>query len=45
MTFPSIVLLMFAKAMGELIGYAGKATSKHGAAMDHYEIRKLDYLV
>jgi hypothetical protein len=43
-TLPSILLLMFAKAAGELVGYAGKATSTHEAAMDHYEIRKLEYL-
>ncbi|HXP35909.1 MAG TPA: glycosyltransferase [Chthoniobacterales bacterium] len=44
MTAPLIVLLMFAKAAGELIGYAGMATSNHQAAMEHYEIHKVEYL-
>ena len=44
MTLPSIVLLMFAKATGELVGYAGKGTAKHAAALEHYEIHKVEYL-
>ena len=44
MTLPSIVLLMFAKATGELVGYAGNGTAKHAAALEHYEIHKVEYL-
>ena len=45
MTTPLIVLLMFAKAAGELIGYAGMATSNHQSMIDRYEIHKVEYLV
>ena len=44
MTIPLIVLLKFAKACGEVIGYAGNGTSEHSARMEHYEIRKVEYL-
>ncbi len=44
MTFPLIVLLMFAKATGELVGYAGNGTAKHAAALERYEIHKVEYL-
>jgi hypothetical protein len=43
-TFPLIVLLTYAKALGELVGYVGLGSPAHEVAMDLYEIRKLDYL-
>lgn len=43
-TFPTIVLLTYAKALGELVGYVGLGTRAQGLAMDHIEIHKLDYL-
>ena len=43
-TFSMIVMLTYAKALGELVGYAGLGTPAHQTAMDLHEIRKLDYL-
>jgi len=43
-TFAVIVLLTYAKALGELVGYAGLGTPAHQTTMDLFEIRKLDYL-
>lgn len=45
MTVPLIVLLKFAKACGEVIGYSGNGTPEHTARMERYEIRKVEYLI
>jgi hypothetical protein len=44
MTIPLIILLMFAKATGELVAYAGNGTLRHAARMEDYEIHKVHYL-
>ena len=45
MTIPLIVLLKFAKACGEVIGYSGNATPEHAARLQRFEIRKVEYLI
>lgn len=44
-TVPAILLLYAIKATGELIGYAGGGPSRsQQAAMNHYEVRRVDYV-
>lgn len=40
---PTMLLLFAAKAMGEVVGYAGLAKPAHQERQAHYEIRRLDY--
>jgi hypothetical protein len=43
LALPTMLLLFAAKAIGEVIGYAGLANSAHQERQTHYEIRRLDY--
>ncbi|HEV2047274.1 MAG TPA: hypothetical protein VGQ95_11845, partial [Chthoniobacterales bacterium] len=44
-TFPAIVLLYLVKAAGEVVGYAGGGGRiDQEKAMNHYEVRRVDYV-
>jgi hypothetical protein len=43
-TIPAIFLIYTAKAAGELVGYAGGGNANFEEVMNHYEVRRIDYL-